>query len=242
MSAHAFVPAPIGREDAQRAQLEEIAEGLEQLSERLREYAESQGGSLWSGQVDAAYVETLAATQKRLFALGGELDETVLGSERLADLRGSIIRGLAALSESESGSLDALERFLLAMEAARHVLRDALDETPISGGDLNALAAYLDAQLVGIAQPDKAELAGVSPRQFQRWLKEGQGREPSARLVLVVRLVNLLLRAWSPRGVTAWFHRQRPELGNRTPLSVLDEHVEDELLWIARRGRAQHGS
>jgi hypothetical protein len=236
------VPAQIGRGDVQRAQLEEIAEGLEQLSQRLREYAESEAGSLWSGQVDPAYVETLEDTQKRLFALGGELDESVLGPERLADLRGSIIRALAALSESESGPLDALERFLLAMEAARHVLRDALDETPITGGDLRALATYLDTQLVGISQPDKAELAGVSPRQFQRWLKEGQGREPSERLVLAVRLVSLLLRAWSPRGVTAWFRRARPELGDRTPLAALDEHVEDELLWIARRGRAQHGS
>jgi hypothetical protein len=232
----------MGREDAQRAQLQGIADGLEQLSERLREYAESETGSLWSGQVDAAYVEALEDTRKRLFALGGGLDESVLGSERLADLRGSIIRALAALSESESGPLDALERFLLAIEAARHVLRDALDETPISGGDLQALAAYLDTQLVGISQPEKAELAGVSPRQFQRWLKEGRGREPSERLVLAVRLINLLLRAWSPRGVTAWFHRPRPELGNKTPLVALDEHLEDELLGIARRGRAQHGS
>jgi hypothetical protein len=59
---------------------------------------------------------------------------------------------------------------------------------------------------------------------------------------LAVRLINLLLRAWSPRGVTAWFHRPRPELGNKTPLVALDEHLEDELLGIARRGRAQHGS
>jgi transcriptional regulator with XRE-family HTH domain len=219
-----------------------MVDDLEKLARRLTEFIEADGDEL-SGTVDKAYTDTLAETRRRLAHLGQQLDDDVMDAERVAALRGSIIRALAAL-ETDLGPIDKLEDFLVELERARHVLRDALDEVPVAEReDTQSLASYLDAALAGLSQSDKARLAGVSTRQFQRWLAASTGRTASHRLALVVRLVHVLSRAWTPAGVSAWFERERRDLDGMTPLQALEDPGAEQELWRAvRRGRAQHGT
>ena len=66
---------------------------------------------------------------------------------------------------------------------------------------------------------------------------------PSRRLVMVARLVALLRRGWTPEGVVAWLYRPRRELGERSVLDAIDDAaLEQDILGLARHGRAQHGS
>jgi transcriptional regulator with XRE-family HTH domain len=236
--------------ELEREELEELDEALRRLAERIEEIANGPpdvGGETaeWSGKVDETQAETFAATRRRLLELGLRLEDSPVEARRLAELQASVIGALAALEDPAPKPLDKLERFLVQIERGRHVIRDALDERPPCGmDDVHDVATWLAATLQPASQRELAALAGVSLRQFQRWLKAPQGRPPSPRAALVAKLVTVLLRAWTPRGVAEWFRRPRRDLGSLAPVELLGDPIarEEELLAAVRRGRAQHGT
>jgi hypothetical protein len=122
------------------------------------------------------------------------------------------------------------------------VLRDAVEAD--AGADARTAAdllALLDEWLPDVRHAEKARLLDVTTRTLARWRQSDTA--PSRRLRLVVRLVGLLRRAWTPAGVVSWFSRPREELGGKAPLEVLDDpEREAALLGAVRRGRAQHAT
>ncbi|MGA9875421.1 MAG: hypothetical protein WBQ21_06390, partial [Solirubrobacteraceae bacterium] len=101
----------------------------------------------------------------------------------------------------------------------------------------------LEQALPRVNRRELTELLGTSERSIQRTLASTVAVAPSRRLVMVARLVELLRRGWTPEGVVAWFHRTRPELGERSVLDAIDDAaLEQDILGLARHGRAQHGS
>lgn len=164
-----------------------------------------------------------------------------LPPDALAELRRHLFEAFAAAWEEQTPPLDRLDGLLVGLEAARHILRDAVDaDVGCDPDDAQALVSFLENSLEGVRQDDIARLLGVSTRSFQRYKRAGG--PANRRLRLVARLVVLLRKAWSPRGAVDWFSRPRPDLGERAPLDLLPDPVNDDLLVsAARAGRSQLG-
>lgn len=167
-----------------------------------------------------------------------------LDSEEVAEIRGDLVEILGSAAEHNSDQpLDSLDAIMVHLEAIRHVVRDAIDGHVTPEGDARELLRGLEAKLPRVRRKDLAELLNTSERSIQRILKAEDAVEPSRRLLIVARLVELLRRGWTPEGVIAWFFRPRAELGDRTPFELLDDPAEERaILSAAKQGRAQHGS
>jgi hypothetical protein len=229
-----------------RDQLERLEGSIERWQTKLREELASvaKGASGSEQPIDPAYAERFVETAQRLSSQVHREVPPDLDPGALAEIRGHIIDGLEALNElDDSRPLDSVDSFIVHAEAVRHIVRDALDGQP--GGDESSARELLDGiseQLPGVTRKQLGELIGVGERQVQRLAKDDD-RTPSRRLQLVARLVALLWRAWTPAGVVAWFYRQRDDLDGRAPIDVIDDPAsERDLMLVARRGRAQHGS
>jgi hypothetical protein len=167
-----------------------------------------------------------------------------LDPEEVAEMRGDLVEILGVVTDYDAERpLDSVDSVMVHLEAIRHVVRDAIDGHVTPDGDARALLRGLEAKLPRITRKDLARLIGTSDRSIQRTLKSEQQVEPSWRLLVVARLVELLRRAWTPEGVVAWFFRPRPEWDGVAPLDLLeDPSSEQRLMSAAKQGRAQHGS
>lgn len=167
-----------------------------------------------------------------------------LDPEAVAEIRGDLLAiTQSVLAHDPQRPLDSYEQALLRLEAIRHVIRDALDQHLPGEHDARALIEGLDRALPRIGRRELARLLGTSERSLQRILASGRAIRPSRRLLLIARLVELLRRGWTPEGVLAWLERPRPALDGASPLAALDDPTrEQDVLSLARAGRAQHGS
>lgn len=194
-------------------------------------------------EFDPAFAGRFRETTRRLSKRLNEELPPDLDSQAVAEIRGIIVDTLHSLDEiDEERPWDGVEVVVLKAEAIRHIVRDALDvHVGSDGNDARALAKTLEEWLPRVTQLEQARLLDISPRQLQRWKREGG--PASRRLRLVTRLVALLRRAWTPEGVVAWFDRPRRELEGKAPIEVLDDpRFEQALMTAVRQGRAQHGS
>jgi len=209
--------------------------------------------SEWSSRLLAALEETPLPPDylDRWRHTAGRLSEAIdrsapvsLDAEQLAEIRGELLEILQGVANGDpERPLDSVETALLSLEAIRHVVRDALDRQAPGEGDARALLQGLEQALPRVGRRELADLLGTSERSLQRILASAAPVEPSRRLQLVARLVSLLRRGWTPEGVIAWFHRPRPELDGESAIEALDDaNLEQDILAIARHGRAQHGS
>lgn len=189
-------------------------------------------------------VQRWAHTVHRLSAAIDDAVPPSLDSAELAEIRGDLLAiTQSVLMYDAQRPLDSYEEALLRLEAIRHVVRDALDQRAADESDARGLIGRLEDALPRIGRRELAQLLGVSERSIQRTLADEETVAPSRRLLLVSRLVALLRRGWTPEGVVAWFDRPRSALGGKSPLEVIDDPAfEQEVLALARAGRAQHGS
>jgi hypothetical protein len=114
----------------------------------------------------------------------------------------------------ERGALDDPE------EAARFVF-DTLPEIPVT-------------QL--------SELLGVSTKTIGAWKQGKPVRMNADRVVLVAKLLAYLRASMTSRGLMLWFKAEQDALRGKTPLHVLAEGRENELITLvalARGGRGQ---
>lgn len=222
---------------AERDELEQFEELVASTAHKLLE-------ALNETSIPADYVDRWQHTASRLSDAINRSVPPSLDPEQLAEIRGELLEILQRVTDHDlDRPLDSVEAALLGLEAIRHVVRDALDQQPPGEGDARALLHNLQEALPRVGRKDLAELLGTSERSIQRTLASPTPVEPSRRLQIVARLVFLLRRGWSAEGVVAWFHRSRPELGERSVLDAIDEAGrEQEILELARHGRAQHGS
>ncbi len=140
-------------------------------------------------------------------------------------------------------TLDEVDGLLNRIEAARHVLRDALDHADeLAVADSQALIEQLSAWLPGVQQKELAMLLGVQPRTLQRWRADG-GRPLDERQRLVADLVAVLRHGWTPRGVLRWFERPHPALDGAAPVDLLDDEAHAPALRTAAvAGRAMRAT
>ena len=149
---------------------------------------------------------------------------------------------MLSLDLEELDALDAADRYLIDLEAVRHILRDLLDEQQPETLRQRAqeIIEMLESWLPSVSAAEIAALLGHSVRQLQR--RRHEEGPASSREQLVARLVAILRHSWTDAGVVAWFHRPRAEFGGQPPLEKLsDPSLERELLIAARSGRVQGG-
>lgn len=211
-----------------------VERAVDQWIATLREHADT---------IDRAQAEGFRDTARRLSVrLNHEITPS-LDPEARSEISATIIEGIDRLYDGdEIAPLDILDDLMVRAEQIRHIIRDSLDMTlECDAGDTAALVARLKEWLPRINQQTRAKLIGHDVRTLERWGREG--KLPPRRLVLVVELVALLRRSWTPEGIVAWFHRERRDLGGRRPIDVLDDPSYDVALREAvRHGRAQVGS
>jgi len=161
-----------------------------------------------------------------------------------ADARDEIRRRLIELLTLPSDDmqlLDVDDQALLEAEAVRHVVRDVLQEQPPTQlRDAAVVIGLLEEWLPGLTVKQVAELVGMSDRQLQR--RRQTSGNSSRRMQVVARLVAILRHAWTDHGVYAWFMRPREDLGDQSPLDLVDDPSNERALLIAARsGRVQGG-
>ncbi len=231
--------------DTREQQLVELDEEVEGLKRRLDEAASSFGEALDEvgsrPDVDESLQGRLADVAQRLKDLQPRIQDLDFDVEQSAEMFSSMLEVDRAV-HSDGDELDRFEQILLGVERVRQVIRDALDE--FTGGrsaDRQDLVRRLEEHLPGVSQEELAALAGVTARTWRRWA--ASSGQPSERLLLVAKLVQILHHAWSPKGIDAWFHRPRRQLDGRTPLDLLaDPAAERALLAEARGSRNQYAT
>lgn len=166
----------------------------------------------------------------------GDDDELALVNPWLwIKLQSAAIRAQSALREEDP---DRRRHLRLALEQMRFLFARIADRDPI-GEDRPAheVARWLEAKLASVSQPRKAELLGVSPRTYQRWISDRDGARPSGtderRLRIVARIVNQLRHSLTGPGVVDWFEYPRADLGGAAPSDVLDDPDQLESLITA---------
>lgn len=223
-------------------QLEAFDDLLREWREKLlRDIPSTEGHGILA---DDEYYARWRDTATELSTLINRQMPPALDPEEVAEIRGDLIEIFTNLARYDtSRPLDSVDTTMVHMEAIRHVVRDAIDGHVAPEQDARVLLRVLEDKLPRITRTDLGKLLGTSDRSIQRALKADHAVEPSRRLVIVARLVELLRRAWTPEGVIAWFFRPRSELENMTPFEVLDNpEAERRILSAAKQGRAQHGS
>lgn len=228
-----------GATSPEEVRLRRLEELVDAWKARILELAEDGDPE----SIDGAYSARFQETAQRLLHLNDQLHAEDFDPEALAEIRDILLKGIAALENiDESRPLDAVDDFLVRAEAIRHLIRDAVDgHVTGAPSDARAVVERLHEWLPRTTQVDLAKLVGRSPRQLQRWAKEGG--QPSRRLQLVARLVAILQRGWSEEGVIAWFYRPRWDLENEPAIELLDmPEQERRVIVAARQGRAEHGS
>ncbi len=143
---------------------------------------------------------------------------------------------LVAAQRALIGSLRALDsedvawtrrQMRLRLEQIRQVYRDLAEGGPLyQDRPTKEIVRWL-VSVVDMPQGRLAELFGVSPRSFQRWVSESDPVSPEGddarRVRVVAAAVNHLRHALTGPGTVAWFEHPHPRLDGRRPIDLLDE-------------------
>lgn len=220
-------------ERGEREALEGVDDSFRQVQRSLEEAAQR-------GAIDKETIDRLLQTVRRLAQRTNENLPPQLDERAVAEIRQRLI-SLLTLEIEETPDLDVADRFLMEMEAVRHIIRDVLDEQPpVELRDATNVVVLLEQWLPGVRVVQLAELLGLSARQLQR--RRLEGGESTPRAALVARLIAILRHGWTDQGVVAWFHRPQARLAGKKPIDLLDDpSYERELLVAARAGRVQGG-
>ncbi len=109
--------------------------------------------------------------------------------------------------------------------------------------DPQLAAASIFEALRGLPARDLGRLLGVSEKTVGAWRTGGVVERNSARVVVVAQLLTYLRASMTPRGLMMWFEAERPQLGGKAPLELLERPAEasEPLTALARGARAQLG-
>lgn len=150
-------------------------------------------------------------------------------------LQSAALRAQSSLREDDPQRRRQLR---VALEQMRFLFARIAEREPI-GEDRPAadVAGWLDLKLASVSQPRKADLLGVSPRTYQRWISDREATTPSGederRLRVVARIVNQLRHSLTGPGVVDWFDHPRADLDGATPTEILNDPDKLELLLAA---------
>jgi hypothetical protein len=117
----------------------------------------------------------------------------------------------------------------------RRLMHEQLD-------DPRAAADYVFATLHGVGAGDLARILGVSSKTVSNWKVGRPVVRGVQRVVTVAHTLTYIRASMTPLGLVMWFDAPRDQLGNRTPLQVLNANVSRArpiLIELARGSRGQ---
>ena len=166
------------------------------------------------------------------------LDHTTLQRWEMIDPRHAVIvlhsavSAQRAIEEPESSA--ARDQLRVALETLRQSLAAIAEREPVSDERSPKQIVQWLASRTEVSQARLAKLLGVSPRQLQRWLSPSEPAQPDGedlrKVRVVARVVNQLRFALTPAGTVEWFEWPRSDLGDRRPLDLLDDPIEEPTL------------
>jgi hypothetical protein len=132
-------------------------------------------------------------------------------------------------------------RALLRMRDVLDTMRRRLGHERLD--DPGEAARFVASALDGVERESVAELLGVGERSVRNWQQGAvaQIRKNPDRVVLVAQLVETLLGSWTPRGVVAWFHTPRAQLGGKAPLSLIERDAQASAVPLRELARSERG-
>lgn len=150
----------------------------------------------------------------------------------LVALQQGVISALRALGVAKTA--DKRRQLRIALERMRQALRDVAEGMPASEDrSAREIVRWL-VDVLDVPQADIAELLGVHPRKFQRWLSTADPSEPhdedALKIRMLARITNHLRHAFSGPGVVAWLERPHPELKGQAPMDLLNKRQTFEQL------------
>lgn len=154
----------------------------------------------------------------------------------------SAVSAQRALGEPDSSA--ARDQLRIALESIRQSLVAIAEREPVSDERTPKQIIQWLAARTEVSQPTLAQLLGVSARQLQRWLSEGEAAQPEGedarRVRVIARVVSQLRFVLTPAGTIDWFGWPRADLDQRRPLDLLDDPAEEPALaMIAGATRGQ---
>lgn len=166
------------------------------------------------------------------------IDHTTLQRWEMIDPRHAVIVLHSAVSAQraieEPESPAARDQLRVALETLRQSLAAIAEREPISDERSPKQIVQWLASRTEVSQARLAKLLGVSPRQLQRWLSPSEHAQPEGedlrKVRVVARAVNQLRFALTPAGTVEWFEWSRSDLGDRRPLDLLDDPIEEPTL------------
>jgi DNA-binding transcriptional regulator YiaG len=188
-------------------------------------------------EVDPATRELVRALADSL----SELDAEATGQDPylLIEIEKAQLRALRALDQDVP--LAERRAIRLAIESMRALFTRMAEQAPVSEErPAKEIAQWLAVRL-DVPQREIAQLLGVNPRTFSRWVSEQEPHAPSGddarRLRVVAQLAAQLRFALTGPGVISWLKRPNASLG-APPVHVLDDPgAAGRLLQLARGAR-----
>lgn len=131
----------------------------------------------------------------------------------------------------------------VSMERMRQALRDFVEEAPVSEAESAKEIARWLGETLDVPVGRIAELLGVSPRTYQRWLSQSERTEPhgddALRIRVAARIANHLRHVYTGPGVVRWFEKPHPELKGEAPVLLLRQAERlNELITVAAASRS----
>jgi hypothetical protein len=160
-------------------------------------------------------------------ALVAAIDAAPLERWEAVDPHHAVVALRAAVAAQRAIEDGARDRLRVALESIRQSLAAIAEQEPVADERSPKQIVQWLVDRTGVPQARLAELLGVSPRHFQRWVSGTEGAAPEGRdaqkVRAVARIVNQLRFVLTPAGAVDWFGWPRRDLGGRTPGELLDD-------------------
>lgn len=184
--------------------------------------------------MELAYHETIPPEiQERVSELTDAVDSERAGWGRVDPYYVEIVLRAtlsAQIALMEPDAPDSRLRLRLALDSLAQAFASIAEDQPVSD---DRTGKELVSWLVATTEAPQAQIAqliGVSPRQFQRWLSPSESASPEGndlrRIRAIARIVNQLRFSLTPAGVVEWFSWRSPELGRKRPVDLLDKPAQ----------------
>jgi hypothetical protein len=223
--------------DAEKQELRQETVVIEgRLNDLLRPPSSAIGDEEPANEIIAELEERIRRLNERLpYGLSGDDGRQML--LQMFNLREAIAEEDDTVIEGGGAELEALK----ALEIIRRMERQ-LDQAAFEDPDASATFVFESTQSWTASK--LAELLGVTSKTVGTWKNGGPVKQNAARVQLAALLIYFLRAGHTELGMQFWFNNPAHQLGDRTPLEIMNkqgERAEVQLIAYARGGRAQLG-
>src|SRR4051812_27073737 len=188
-----------------------LRDKAEQVVELVREPGLAERRWAWYQELEDAVLDLSNALPE-----GTEDYDARKMFEFLVGVRRAITADPSGTDEAGEIELRTLELRDVVRRVGRRLEHNELDDPSVA-------ARAIFTMLRGVGVSDLSRLLGVSTKTVNTWKAGGPVTRKAARVVVLAQLLTYLRASMTPAGLVMWFDAPRHQLGDRTPLQLLDE-------------------